>query len=294
LEKPLKHQPYDGSSHPFEIGLRPLDVDSWIEVDHQLGRYLAQKRRLFAAMPGRVFVSEADTGEAQQEVLAMLTGHLLEKFPGIYALNGSAVTIGETGFSVNLEDPSMPALLRAAFLVQEDLVLMRKGEEGWRLVAASVSFPSSWVLLEKFSRPLHEIHAPVPGFGPGTRKAAMIERIFDNLKVEQPVARFNWSVYGDAELFHDSRVGEAPDYASADVAPQLRVERQTLRKLPESGDCLFTIRIHIDPLTALAGHPELVPPFVASLMALDQDQLLYKELAAGRDKLIDRLKALGA
>jgi hypothetical protein len=47
---------------------------------------------------------------------------------------------------------AMP-LKAAALLVQEDLILMRKGEDGWRLAAGSLCFPSSWTLTEKFGRP---------------------------------------------------------------------------------------------------------------------------------------------
>ncbi|TIU52784.1 MAG: DUF3445 domain-containing protein, partial [Mesorhizobium sp.] len=62
-------------------------------------------------------------------------------------------------------------LVQASLLVQEDLILMRRDESGWRLAAGSLCFPSSWSLLEKFGKPLQQIHAPVPGFGPGTRPA---------------------------------------------------------------------------------------------------------------------------
>ena len=26
--------PYDGSTKPFTVGLKPLDLDNWIEIDH--------------------------------------------------------------------------------------------------------------------------------------------------------------------------------------------------------------------------------------------------------------------
>jgi hypothetical protein len=62
-----------------------------------------------------------------------------------------------------------------------------------------------------------------------------------------------------AELFHqhahetgEGRFGPGPVAKNV----YLRLERQTLRKLPESGDILFTIRIYIDPLSALETHPE--------------------------------------
>jgi hypothetical protein len=184
--------------------------------------------------------------------------------------------------------------------VPEDLVLMRKGDDGWRLAAASVCFPSSWTLREKFGRPMHEIHGPVPGFQKGTRNAGLIERMFDNLRLDMPVVRWNWSVYGDAELFHqhahetgEGRFGPGP--VAKDV--YLRLERQTLRKLPESGDILFTIRIYIDPLTVLETHPDgarLAAAIADQVKALSPAERTYKGLATEHEKLLARLEMIAA
>ncbi|MBL6431310.1 MAG: DUF3445 domain-containing protein [Alphaproteobacteria bacterium] len=43
---------------------------------------------------------------------------------------------------------------------------------------------------------------------------------------------------------------------AAEIPLFVRVERQTLRRLPESGDILFTIKVHHDLVTAFARHPE--------------------------------------
>ncbi|RUX86360.1 heme-dependent oxidative N-demethylase subunit alpha family protein, partial [Mesorhizobium sp. M7D.F.Ca.US.004.01.2.1] len=72
------HTPYDGSSKLFSIGLKPLDPADWIEVDDHLLPYLAEKHRLYAEIPERVFVEEDGTRDAQQEVLDLLGAHLLE------------------------------------------------------------------------------------------------------------------------------------------------------------------------------------------------------------------------
>jgi hypothetical protein len=199
----------------------------------------------------------------------------------------------------------MPALQAAALLVQEDLVLMRRGQAGWRLAAASLCFPSSWTLAEKFGKPLQDIHEPVPGFGAGTRTAELIERIFDRLSADRPVERRNWSIQaGDAlhqPLSHDGRsaraAGTRSRFPGGDAAAHafIRVERQTLRKLPVSGDILFTIRIHLDPLSALSAHPDrrsLAAAFAAQLNALDAEQLGYKGLAADRDRLTGVLSGM--
>jgi hypothetical protein len=200
----------------------------------------------------------------------------------------------------------MPPLRFAAGLPQDDLVRMRRGAEGWRICAASLSFPSSWSLAEKFGKPLREIHRPVPHFGPETRSDDLIERMFDKLQ-GQLVERFNWSLQPDAELYkplssmqRDDRAEHAvsrfPGIDAAAIA-FIRVERQTVRKLPASGDILFTIRIHLDPMSALRAHPgraKIAASFAAQLAALGRPELDYKGLAADRDRLVAALETIAA
>ncbi|RJT38981.1 DUF3445 domain-containing protein [Mesorhizobium waimense] len=294
------HTPYDGSSKLFTIGLKPLDLDRWIEVDEQLQSHLAEKRRLDAEIPEKVFVEEDGTRDAQREVLDLLGEHLLAKHPDLYRRSGADIELvdAEGRHTRPVGDALDAPLLAASLLVQEDLILMRRDERGWRLVAGSLCFPSSWSLLEKFGKPLQQIHAPVPGFGPGTRPADLINRMFDGLQ-GQAVERYNWSIQAGDALYHplsnlqridraSNRPTRFPD-GDVDAHAFIRVERQTLRKLPVSRDVLFTIRIHLDPLKVLASHPDrqaLAVSFAAQLQELDQAQLDYKGLTADRDRLV--------
>ena len=294
MSRPI-HTPYDGSSKLFQIGLKPLDLADWIEIDERLGDYLAEKQRLAASHPDEVFAAEPGTEAAQAEVLTLLTAHLAQRFPATYRRDGEFIEVVPNGRRVKLGDT--PALQVAASLVQEDLVLMRQGEAGWRVGAASLSFPSSWRLSEKFGRPIHEVHAPVPGFSEGTRNAELIARMFDNLRPEIAVIRWNWSIYGDAELHHPL---DSPPrrFGSGERAENvfLRVERQTLRKLPQSRDILFTIKIVVDPLAALERHPDataIAASLIEQLNALDAAQLDYKGMTLERERLIARLGELG-
>jgi hypothetical protein len=191
----------------------------------------------------------------------------------------------------------LPALWTAARLVQEDLVIMRRGEAGWRLAAASLCFPSSWRLADKFRRPIHEMHAPVPGFGGGTRNAELIARMFDKMRPETPMIRWNWSVYGDAELFHPHN-SPARRFGDGTRAEHvfLRVERQTLRLLPDSRDILFTIRIIVDPLEELERHSDaarIAAALIEQLNAFNVEQLDYKGMTTSeRDRLVARLREI--
>lgn len=292
------HTPYDGSSKLFAIGLKPLDFNRWIEVDGFLLPHLTEKQRLYAEIPEKVFVEEDGTRDAQREVLDLLSAHLEAAHPGTHCRNG-AEPIGFEGTIDRLPPGLREApLAKASLLVQEDLILMRRDERGWRLAAGSLCFPSSWSLREKFGKPLQEIHEPVPGFGPGTRPAELINRMFDGLQ-GQAVERFNWSIQADDRLYHplsnveriDRATNRPSRFPDGDVNAHafIRVERQTLRKLPASRDILFTIRIHLDPLKVLEAHPDratLAASFAEQLLALDQQQLDYKGLTADRDRLV--------
>ena len=291
------HTPYDGSSRPFTIGLSPLSPLQWLDEDQNLVSYLDEKLNLYKTLPDQVLVQDEGTRAAQSEVLDLVQAHMLERFPVLYVRVGDVMHIAGR-HTVKLDDGTLSPIAIAGLLVQEDLVLMRKSPEGWKLAAASVCFPSAWNLREKFKRPLAEIHAPVPGFNAGTRNAALIERMFDNLRVEQPVLRWNWSLHDDMRLHHpDSHTGESRRFGDGDLrgAVILRLERQTLRKLPKSGDILFTIRIYLDPLEALERHPEgrtLARAIDDQLQGMSDAEAEYKGIAGERARLSARLHTI--
>ena len=290
------HAPYATGVQSFSIGLKPLDPADWIEADNRLGAYLGEKRQLLETVREEVWAAEEDTLTSQLEVRDALIAYLLEHPSGRWVRDGEFIRVLEEGAEVASAEirPDDPApLLTAALLVQEDLCLMRKGADGWRLAAGSVSFASSWSFKARFGQTLDGLHAYVPGYP--DRLAQRMARIFDNLHVGKPVWRLNWSLYGDGELHHPHGKGPMP-FAKAEEGGDegwldhlfVRVERQTLMRMPVSGDILFTIRIHVDPLRALSRHPDravLAESLRRQLDALDADQLAYKGLTQHREKL---------
>lgn len=290
----LLHTPYDGSKQPFTVGLEPIEPSEWLEPDSHLVAHLKRKAGLLDFSRDRVFRAEEGTEAAQAEVLDLVLQDLRDHHETTHAVSANEVGIkGGPTIGLGRRAP----LETASRLVQEDLVLMREGPEGYRLVAASLCFPSSWSLAEKFGKSMRVIHDNVPGFNDG-RMGMVVGRLFENLKLGQLVARYNWSVYGDAELHHpEARQLETQVDREKGALAHLfiRVERQTLRRLPLSGDILFTIKIHHDPMHHLQNHPnkqELAGSLAGQLRALDPDQLAYKGLAGHRETLAVELETL--
>ena len=292
------YTPYDGARQPFSIGVAPLDSDDWIRPDALLADELAQKEALIAAQRDAVWREEDGTREAQAEVCEALAAFVTRRYPQWFRRDGNALHILPASRSIILDDEA-PPLLTASRFVQDDLCLMRRGDDGWRLVAASLCAPSTWSLAEKIGLPMAQIHAPVPGFA--GRMGAIIARIFDALQPGQIVERFNWSIYGDNKLNHAlSRAAPHEHFPDGEpVLPKahIRVERQTLRRMPASGDILFTIRIYPEPIAMFAGHPRgpaLAAGLRAQLLGLNADQLAYKGLVTAQERLAAALELLAA
>lgn len=280
----------ESPARPFAIGLSPLGDRPWLITDDRLPDYLAEKARLMATVPDRVFMAEPATQDAQQETLRRVAGWQAANNAHRFTGRPDALTACDAPEP----DPAAPPLARAAMLCAEDLVLMRKGGDGWRIAAASLCFPSSWRLAEKFGKPMEAVHAPVPGYAAGTRNALLVNRIFDNLAPDAPVLRGNWSIYGDGRLHHpDPHEGERASDPER-LGPHglfLREERQTLTRLPVSGDILFTILITLSPLATLAATPAgraKAAALAAQLMAMTREEHAYKAMA-GRAAALSRL-----
>ena len=300
----------------FTIGLKGLDPANWIEPDESFAYQMAEKDRLFETRYVDVFQARADTLAAQNEVLDQLWDYLPQRHPEFYQTqNPQNVSAQADAAEIHLlptnrhycrnEWADAPLAL-AARLVQDDLVLRREGQKGYFLAAAALCFPSSWSLKEKFNQPLDEIHQTVPGYADNL--AQRLRRIFANLQVERPVWRLNWSLYGGPDLFQwasDGRsyqrldpVGDRVGHEQGNVEPSamgrcfLRVERQTLRRLPVSRDILFTIRVYHDPLSALETHMDgasIAAGLGKQLAGLDVAQLRYKGLEGHREELLTAL-----
>jgi len=72
-------------------------------------------------------------------------------------------------------------------------------------------------------------------------------------------------------------LGEAPRPAPPEPLPEkmrLRVERQTLRRLPRSGAIVFTIRVYMTPLTELG--PDEAGRLASAIRGVREQEAAYR------------------
>ncbi|ABC63078.1 hypothetical protein ELI_04930 [Erythrobacter litoralis HTCC2594] len=132
------------------------------------------------------------------------------------------------------------------------LLTRRPEEDFYRLVGAAVAFPTDWRVADKMGLPLAAMHAPIHGYA--EQLATGVDRFMAKLKPGALYGRSNWFVVDSSDLCHlpGARVlfaGVTPENAGRRLFA--RCERQTLRRLPQTGAILFTIGVYVEPLEAL-------------------------------------------
>lgn len=271
------------------LGLRSLNLQTWIEIDEHFERELALKETLLRQRYSEVFASLPGSEPGQQEALDLLVAHLLKHFPQRYQRQGDRLHNSATEQTWHFSDFQAAPLDLAGRLVQEDFCLMRSDSEGYVLSAASVCFPSRWLLAEKMGRPMGQIHVPVPGYEEKLRSP--VNRLFEQIRSDRPVWRLNWSIVDSPDLFLLQSREAASEINAANAGEKLwiRVERQTLRRLPQSGDILFTIRTYVHSLKVLEAEPTAARGLAAAVQQVFPDMQRYKTLLPIKEVLLNYL-----
>jgi hypothetical protein len=144
---------------------------------------------------------------------------------------------------------------------------------------------------------LPAVHGPVPFYQ--DRLARPVDRFMRHVKPGHIASRLNWSLLDDPALFQPGgkwRVDGGSDISETNAGRRvfLRVERQTLRRLPSSGAVLFGIRVHVYALDRVIDRPDRAAALAGAVRALPPEVQQYKSLLPFRDALLGWLGARAA
>jgi hypothetical protein len=286
--------PFEAGPYRMAMSLVALTAAEWIELDVRYVDEMAERRRLLAEHHDNVFAVLPEAEDASREVLQRLVAHLTAQFPQWFSLNGDTLTNRLAGETWNLASPSCHPLELAGRLVQEDLCIIQTEGDAPRFTAAILCFPSRWRLNEKIGRPLTAVHGPVPHYA--ERLATPVDRFMAKVKPGHIASRLNWSVLDDPAMYQPTgKWRETTNTAvTADNAGErlnLRVERQTLTRMPRSGAVLFGIRVHSYKLATAITTPVAATRLAEAVRALPEATVHYKSLKAFGPALLAWLDA---
>jgi len=274
---------------PIKMGLQSCAPEDWLLApdafgdDTVLSRHVALKEVLAAQHHDAIFQAFPEADDAAEELLALITENL------------------KTHHQMTLpQADQLHPLDHAARYVPEDLLLLapeqshnNNSETGqWVLKAGSLTFPSHWVLAEKMGLPMAGIHAPVPHYG--EKLARPVDRFFDAMLTGPISLRRNWTLQEGDELYAPSRHKHSP-FTVDDIGRRLhvRVERQTLRKLPKSGWIVFTIQTAIAPINRWEKDAEALGALLDVIDVMTPAMLEYRGAHHYTDVLKSWVKQAG-
>lgn len=296
--------PFAEGSYSLALGLFPMREETWLDIDDDYVPEMREKARRLREEYAAVFLALPGSEPGQAETLEVLLQHLATYYPNFFRISGRGAVSGAiggfdssgrienliNGEAWRIAEFAHAPLDLAARLIQEDLCLMSPGGSGtYVLTAGSVCFPLRWELADKMGLPMAAIHHPVPGYD--GKLAGPADRYMTGLKPHKPSWRCNWSIVDAPDLYlKQGRHKQGFDSSiTADNAGRklwIRSERQTLRKLPRSGDVLFTIRTYIRPLSVLEGLPAIAAGLAQALDKLPPEMRSYKNQLPIRDALL--------
>ena len=278
----------------LRAGLKRLRDSKYFLVEdrHRLKYELSLKKKALDN-PDRypfVFVAEKDSLDAQRECLELFIDYLPRRYPDLYEYdkekNSITVHMIDTTFLIEEYWNNNPLEL-CERIVQEDLILMRPEDkesesiQSYIMAAAAVVFSFN-ELAEKLGKPAEFIHAPVPGFEKYLKKT--LNLTFSKLKPEKPLWRNNWGIapngtldeplYGSTDTHENRTFSEVS--ASEVKKKWLKVEYQTIRRLPRTGNLLFTVKTMADPMSSLESVPLAAACLAKSIRGMSPDMRKYK------------------
>ncbi|HVA89138.1 MAG TPA: heme-dependent oxidative N-demethylase subunit alpha family protein [Chloroflexota bacterium] len=314
----LPEFPFAYDEYDMPMNTRALATECPIEVSPLYRQELDEKSAILASNH-RYYCQASEATEAMQwEAITHLLPVLARHYPEHFSLDAEGevrhwrnrllgaearLRLGEVEslpardhLGSPLPDPVSRPLDWLARQVQEDLILMSGDPEaGTPMVAGHLCFGGSWRLDDKMGKSFLAIHDDVPQFHARIGRPA--DLVMRRLKAERPIGRVNWSIATS------SRRNMAPRFAYLALPTRrgitsenagercfLRLERQTLSRLPRTGGILFTIHTTITPLSDVVADPERLRRLTNVIKGIPRPTREYKGMAGYIDALVDYLE----
>lgn len=271
-----KFYPFNGARDRLRLGLKTISSSEWIVYEDDFPQRILEKRKLISEQRGRVLQSTEASHAAESELLENILLYIKQYKSDLFTIENEKVICHANGEVYELSDYEQYPLELISYLAPDDFCLLEKFADDYRLVAASVCSPTYWELSEKISKPMKNIHGPIPNLE--NKIGRMIRHFLVNLKTDMYYQRSNWFLLpnDDLPLFKDEYI-EHQDAIALDITNIeenlfLRSERQTFRKMYETENIVFGINIYIAPLSIVKQHPAIAEDLMIAMDTMSAEQ----------------------
>ncbi|KAM5345232.1 hypothetical protein ACJ41O_011094 [Fusarium nematophilum] len=275
---PRPYRPFRWAYHQT-MSLKKLDPDFWLEVESTYPERIRQRRELYAKHGSDVLQSLPGSELACKELMEMAIQFLCARYPQAFELRGR--TFVNRILDVEEDLDKIEPLHFILNHVPEDFALtLRDPETGRYCFRAGVICSSvGWNLGKKIGMGLPEIHAVVPDYK--EKMEFSMDRFFTKMPANNPIQRGSWGLEIGQPLYLPA---DHPDFSHRETQNpsltreelHLRVDWQTLRRLPLSGAIVFNFKALFTPMSEFRDEP-YIPSIVLKVLNEGKENIMkYK------------------
>ncbi|KAF3091961.1 hypothetical protein TWF569_001747 [Orbilia oligospora] len=285
--KPRPYRPFRWAYHQT-MSLTRLEPNWWLELEDTYSTRLLQRSQILQKYKTKIIDRHLDISNpwrvevACKELMEMVIQFLCSRYPQYFHFDTSKFVFLNRILGREFEVYKMDPLDFVFQNVPEDfaIVMPDDGRGGkYVFVAGMICSSVGWDLGEKIGKVLGEIHGVVPEYQEKMERG--MDRYFSKLTTDKPIQRGSWDiVVGEplfvcgGEEFNKRRSGQDHNIKEEDLT--LRVDWQTLRRLPLSGGIVFNYKALFTPVKEFEDEPG-VPALVEKVLREGNKKILeYK------------------
>jgi dimethylamine monooxygenase subunit A len=294
---------YSVNMEPHTSGAPGSVVEHTVDVDEHYVAECMDKAITLSKDPGR-YAALPHTMDAQWDTLELIMDAMSRDYPDQFKLtkNGNEwswenkpLGIKDTFTFGDRSTLPMEPFEYIGRQSQGDWVILDQRDNDLYADAGIVTSQADWSLMFDAGMSFMQWHGPVPQ----AHEMGVFERALKyllNMQYGSPVRRLNWTMTINPRLDTSPENYEQWGHERNTVTPQnagekvhLRVELQTLYRLPRSNGIVFGIRCYLISLEELATYPRWAKRMHRILKGLHPDLVEYKGLTKYRESAIQWL-----
>lgn len=279
-----------------------MDPTQWLAIGPDHAPFLREKRARLKANSLPFYRTTPGSLPAQFELRDRVVADLLAQHADVFSMADGSLVDRVDGTTLEIDSPGVEPLAAISQFLEEDFILLQQVDGQDQITAASNAYSSSGRIVSSVGRSIPWAHKFVPTLN--DQLGPRIDRVLGNIKIDAPVERFNWLLTPIASrLFPEDphaantaavdKINAAlvEDPARAGDALWIRVERQTLLRLPESGALAFSIYTYSDPLSSIAGDRESLAAMHRLIGSYSEERMNYAAMALIREPVLKWLES---
>ena len=258
-----------------------MEPDWWLEIENTYVARINERKRLFRDHGNKVLDALPGSELVCKELMEMCLQFYCARYPTHFSLSADKRIFHNSILNEDTDIKSMHPLHVLLNNVPEDFAIVLRNEtDGMYYFRAGVICSSlGWNVSTKIGMQLKDIHKPIPDYK--EKMSFSMDRFFSKMPTKDPIQRGSWGLEIGTPLFmpagdpHEKFRTMQKEDLTVDEC-YLRVDWQTLRRLPLSAGIVFNFKALFTPVREFRDEA-YIPALLLKIMKEGKKNLMdYK------------------